>query len=952
MCATINSVIDPSDLTPPNHYPPWLFADKSGSAQYGPHEFIEAGLDLTYIFSAAGRPLGCFAHVLAETRSSGSSLNAILKDFALGSLGVCSIAAEKSGPVVAKAGDPASYTVTITNTGIETLYLRNVNDTLVGALYADGVSQDPVTGGTCGESLAPAASCTITYGYTVPAGSGPLQNTVTVEYNEKDDFTGPPFTSSSSWSTQLFAPSINITKVAAPKLVMIGTEVTYTFTITNTTPQSYAPPLVLDTSVPGGAVQDTLLRNITASVPPSCFPLASGASCNFTVKRTVLAGDPAEITNTVTVYAKPQGWPNDVHSSASDSVWTFAPDFTISKTVNPSLSKLGDAVTYTFTITNTTPAPAGAPSAPPPLVLKTITDTVLPDLVTPATSAGCTALAQGASCSFQVPWPVACTDVYPPDGNCDDPVRNTVPAVYHPSGFSTAEMTRTASADLNLFQPGVTISKACPSYSKPGDPLPCTITACSASSADTPGLSCTISDPPFEKLVTLSPGGCDTSQPSRTVPTPHPDATLTNEATVECSPAGFPANKVSDSSIATVTILHPGLALANTCTTALVAPGGVALFHVTAQNTSSDTTELVDATDDGLDGPYLAGSEASDDVPVSVPPYGDTVSHSLSAVVTLPAHGLPNTINFGPLEASCRVGGKGKVTKTVLGLPPAPGQVFTFEIRQGASPTSDGTIVEDNRQTDEAGVIEFAAVLDPSLSYQLCERLPGPGWSTTLPDPFTPNILNDPDADTSLVCSNFTVTANAILDIAVDNSYPLGNALTIGYWKNHASCKKSKGNQAPVLDRTLAAATPPGLLVDDPPRQLADNSSYLVGDPSNPDVAPSCRMALALLNKSDYATEKKRASDPLYNMAAQMIAAELNYNAPEYPAYRCQPVTDAIAQANALLYRKSFTGTGARLLLPSEAALANCLAQRLDDYNNNRPNACSALACVRTGPLR
>ena len=93
------------------------------------------------------------------------------------------------------------------------------------------------------------------------------------------------------------------------------------------------------------------------------------------------------------------------------------------------------------------------------------------------------------------------------------------------------------------------------------------------------------------------------------------------------------------------------------------------------------------------------------------------------------------------------------------------------------------------------------------------------------------------------------------------------------------------------------------------------------------------------LDKSTIDTDKKMASDPLYNLAAQLVAAELNYAA---GAAKCGPITTAIASANALLTKYGFTGTGsyAAAMTAADKQLANSLAQKLDDYNNNRPNAC------------
>jgi len=279
--------------------------------------------------------------------------------------------------------------------------------------------------------------------------------------------------------------------------------------------------------------------------------------------------------------------------------------------------------------------------------------------------------------------------------------------------------------------------------------------------------------------------------------------------------------------------------------------------------------------------------------------------------------------------------GKARVIKTVLKQAPSGTQSFTFQLRQGATLTTVGTILDQQNATSvNGGTINFAPFLVPGNTYQICEIVM-PGWLTTL-GTFVPGSFNPPDGvaanpavDNSILCGNFTVAAGETKVFTVDNSPPPGGrALTIGFWKNWASCKKSGGNQAPVLDQTMAKAEPTGIQYD---------SLYLHGSTATPNVAPDCAKAVNLLSKQNF-NGVNQASDPLFNMAAQLIAAELNYTA---GAYKCPLVTDAIAKANALLTKYSFNGTGyTGKLSASDASLANSLAKRLDDYNNNRASAC------------
>jgi hypothetical protein len=281
--------------------------------------------------------------------------------------------------------------------------------------------------------------------------------------------------------------------------------------------------------------------------------------------------------------------------------------------------------------------------------------------------------------------------------------------------------------------------------------------------------------------------------------------------------------------------------------------------------------------------------------------------------------------------------GKAEVVKTVSGQPITGTEAFTFQLREGASTTAEGTTRETNvADAANGGSFIFSTLLIPGNTYQLCEIVM-PGWNTNLgtygtlfvPNSVIPPTLPNPNVNNMTVCIDFTVTAGQTKSFAVDNAPPPGGrALTIGFWKNWASCASSKGGQKPVLDQTMAKGTPPGIRY---------GSYYLLGDPNDPDVAPDCGKAVNLLNKSTFGG-KKMASDPLFNMAAQLIAAELNLVA---GAYTCPDVVLKIQEANLLLSQYGFNGTTySPKLTAADATKANNLATYLDNYNNNRTGVC------------
>jgi hypothetical protein len=116
---------------------------------------------------------------------------------------------------------------------------------------------------------------------------------------------------------------------------------------------------------------------------------------------------------------------------------------------------------------------------------------------------------------------------------------------------------------------------------------------------------------------------------------------------------------------------------------------------------------------------------------------------------------------------------------------------------------------------------------------------------------------------------------------------------------------------------------------------------YLIlkGDPTSTEAnlkpAMDCLKAVRLLDKSTITTNKKKASDPLFNMTAQLVGAELN----RFMGAGISGVTIMNIDRAVLLNGKyKFNGESyTPKLTTADANLANCLATQLDNYNNNRP---------------
>jgi hypothetical protein len=265
--------------------------------------------------------------------------------------------------------------------------------------------------------------------------------------------------------------------------------------------------------------------------------------------------------------------------------------------------------------------------------------------------------------------------------------------------------------------------------------------------------------------------------------------------------------------------------------------------------------------------------------------------------------------------------GHARVVKTIGSAVPTGTQSFTFQLRSGASASAAGTILETlTANAANGGVITFTTNLVPGSTYQLCEQML-PGWMTSLGPPFF--AVYNPSGDNSVVCTDFTVTAGQTKIFNIDNTAPPGGrALTIGFWKNWSSC--SGGGQKPVLDQNLLAAANAGHPV---------TLGQLVLNPTVLGTSTACKYAVNILSKTTIDGKKKMASDPLFNMAAQLLAADLNVAA---GAGVCSSAVTAINAAHALLTKYHFNGlTYSPKLTTADANLANSLGTTLDRYNNS-----------------
>ena len=258
-------------------------------------------------------------------------------------------------------------------------------------------------------------------------------------------------------------------------------------------------------------------------------------------------------------------------------------------------------------------------------------------------------------------------------------------------------------------------------------------------------------------------------------------------------------------------------------------------------------------------------------------------------------------------------------------------RAWEFQLRTGTSTTQAGSLVATASANVTTGVITFPGTFAPG-AYNLCEVGMPVDWTNNF-DGYTPLGATQEGGDNATECIDITLVSGAngpggITGVPnpIDNinNPPTGAARTIGYWKNWSSCTGGKqyikAQQRGELFTTLDFYLPTGLT----------NSIYPFGDIVGP---LSCAQAVNLLSKSNMNTGKKMASDPAYNLAAQLLAAKLNLAA----TGACADAIAAINAAQQLLADINFTGTGSykSTMTAQQISSANTLAGTLDDFNNN-----------------
>ncbi|MEV6643422.1 hypothetical protein [Amycolatopsis sp. NPDC051371] len=313
-----------------------------------------------------------------------------------------------------RAGDTATFTIKVTNTGDTGLSGLRVTDAKAPSCALAG-------------ALAPGESRT-----TTCTAKAPIADGVNTAAAAATDELGKQVTATADAPAPTIAPAVEVTKTADPPVIHAGDAVTFSVAVKNTGDSPLAPLKVTD---------DT-----TTSCSRTLDGLAAGATRTYTCTANPSTTTTSHVTATGTDLA---GQP--VAATASATVTVITPALTLTKDATPGIVRTGDPITFTITVTNAGDAP--------------LTDVAVTDDRTPACAKPIGALPPQGRQTY------TCTAPAPPDD-----FTNTAAASGKDQLGRTVKVTDDAVVDV--IHPAVALAaQASPAAVREGDTVTWSITA-------------------------------------------------------------------------------------------------------------------------------------------------------------------------------------------------------------------------------------------------------------------------------------------------------------------------------------------------------------------------------------------------------------------------------------------------------------------------------------------
>ena len=260
---------------------------------------------------------------------------------------------------VVKAGDTLSYTITVTNNGLDTATYTEMTRSF--SLAVDTVSVTSTQAG-CFEPSNPTGICNIPSGGSVtvtvvvkPQVTGTLTHSVSVDSHVGDS--NSTNNSSTNSVTVTGSADLGISISSSPSPAKIGAPLTFTLTVTNAGPDS-ATQVIVDDALPVNIFAYSILAsqgfcNGNNLIRCSLGTLASGASATINV--VIYPNANGIITNSASVSSGVAD-PSTRNNSASLSATVDSKsDVAVSITPSAASVRVGTAITYIVRVTNNGP---------------------------------------------------------------------------------------------------------------------------------------------------------------------------------------------------------------------------------------------------------------------------------------------------------------------------------------------------------------------------------------------------------------------------------------------------------------------------------------------------------------------------------------------------------------------------------------------------------------------
>jgi len=257
-------------------------------------------------------------------------------------------------------GSNLTYTLTIRNngpspaTGVVLSDTPPAGTTFVGATPSQGTCTSPLA--TCAiGNLASGASATVLV-VLKPTATGTVTNSATVTANENDP--NAANNSASASATVNPAADLSLAETATPQTANTGSNVTFSFTVTNNGPSTATGVTLTDTLPAGMVLVSATPSQGTCTTAISCNlgALANGATATLSIvaKAPLAAGT---LNNTGNVSAnETDPFPSNNTAVASVTVVASA-DMAVAISSSPNPAGVGVNLTFTMTITNNGPSP-------------------------------------------------------------------------------------------------------------------------------------------------------------------------------------------------------------------------------------------------------------------------------------------------------------------------------------------------------------------------------------------------------------------------------------------------------------------------------------------------------------------------------------------------------------------------------------------------------------------